>query len=80
MDVEHAEGRVLAGMQFILSEVRPVLIIEMHGPEAIAAAWSQLQRHSYDLYCLPKMEFADAPDQIVQLAHYLARPRDTANA
>ena len=76
MDVEHAEGLVLAGMEKTLTEIRPTLIIEMHGPQAIREAWAKLEQHSYQLFRLPQIERAMNVDQIVPLRHYLALPAD----
>ena len=80
MDVEHAEGLVLAGMAQTLSTIRPALIIEMHGPHAIRDAWARLEQHSYELFRLPQMERAMNVEQIVPLGHYLALPPERATA
>jgi FkbM family methyltransferase len=80
MDVEHAEGLVLAGMQQTLAELRPALIIEMHGPEAIADSWAELRRHSYELLRLPQMRRAMKLEEVVPLGHYLALPEERAGA
>lgn len=78
MDVEHAEGMVLAGMSQTLSEIRPTLLIEMHGPQAIREAWAQLEQHSYELFRLRQVERVLNVDQIVPLGHYLGLPAKRA--
>lgn len=72
IDVEHAEGRVLRGMQQLLSTRKPLIVIEMHGPEAIAEAVSALQQHSYSFMSADLKRIAAA--DIVPLGHYLAAP------
>jgi FkbM family methyltransferase len=78
MDVEHAEGLVLAGMSHALAEIRPTLIIEMHGPQAIREAWTELKQRSYQLFRLPQLEPVMNLDHVVPLGHYLALPAESA--
>jgi FkbM family methyltransferase len=49
MDIEGGEGLALAGMQQLLAEARPVLLIELHGEQAARQVWEQLQAHGYHL-------------------------------
>ena len=74
MDVEHAEGRVLRGMSGLLSERKPLVIVEMHGPEAIAEACAEFSRHRYRLAKLPELSAVDSAADVVPLAHYAATP------
>ncbi len=74
MDVEHAEGRVLKGMQETMSSLRPTLLIEMHGRAAIGEAWEQLRRAGYRVQLLPGMaEVADGL-HIPELSHCVCTP------
>lgn len=52
MDIEGAEGAALAGMRRLLSEQDPVLLIEMHGPEASRSAWEELKELGYQIRSL----------------------------
>lgn len=73
MDVEHAEGYVLEGMTQVLEIYHPLLVIEMHGPEAIAQAWRELQTHSYDLMRIDTSTRIASQDEITY-GHYFAAP------
>lgn len=74
MDVEHAEGRVLKGMNWVLRTLRPLVILEMHGAEAIAEAYQELCIHHYSLMILPSLKPVYSIENIVSLSHYLACP------
>jgi FkbM family methyltransferase len=50
VDVEGAEGLVLAGMRRILGSARPSLLIEVHGPEAAQVTWDLLIAARYRLH------------------------------
>lgn len=52
MDIEGGEGPALKGMARLLKEIRPILLIELHGPEAAQAAWQQLNEADYSLHRL----------------------------
>ena len=75
LDVEHAEGRVLRGMRRLLSEGKPLIIIEMHGDEAIADAYAALKSCAYRLYH-PTLQAVQSQAEIEGLGHYLAAPAD----
>lgn len=49
MDIEGGEGMALAGMPRLLKEVRPVLLIELHGEEAARQVWGCLKANRYTL-------------------------------
>jgi FkbM family methyltransferase len=49
MDIEGGEVLAVRGMERLLAEVRPVLMIELHGQAAAAAVWESLKRHGYVL-------------------------------
>jgi FkbM family methyltransferase len=70
IDVEGAEVLVLEGMSRVLSERRPVLIIEMHGKNAEVERL--LNAAGYDVENLDGLEAVSrAPDTV----HAIARPR-----
>ncbi len=50
MDIEGGEVVALPGMRRLLSEVRPLIFLELHGPEAAQAAWDELHRVGYRIY------------------------------
>ena len=47
MDIEGGEVLALVGMARLLSEARPLLLIELHGPESALAAWDTLTAAGY---------------------------------
>jgi FkbM family methyltransferase len=49
MDIEGGEVLALPGMQRLLGEVHPLLILELHGPEAAGLAWETLSTAGYRL-------------------------------
>jgi hypothetical protein len=49
LDIEGGEVLALPGMRALLQDVRPLLLLELHGPEAIALAWETLTRGGYRL-------------------------------
>jgi FkbM family methyltransferase len=74
MDVEHAEGRALRGMKSVLLRHQPLILIEMHGPEAIREAFGEIANADYTLYRLPTMDRIKEVSEIVPLTHFLAMP------
>ena len=75
MDVEHAEGRVLKGMKNTLHSLRPTLLIEMHGREAIREAWESLEEAKYSVQLLPSSQLIHNSSDIPELSHCLCRPQ-----
>jgi FkbM family methyltransferase len=72
MDIEGGEVLALPGMRRALSEARPTILMELHGPEAAQAAWSELQLAGYricrmekDYPVIPSLESLDWKAYIV---------------
>ncbi len=74
MDVEHAEGRALRGMKSLLRRHKPLVFIEMHGPEAIREAFGEIVSSDYQLFKLPAMDSVKEMNEIAPLSHLLAMP------
>jgi FkbM family methyltransferase len=49
MDIEGGEVLALPGMKRLLDEARPILLLELHGPEAAQVAWEALTSRGYRL-------------------------------
>jgi len=49
MDIEGGEVLALPGMRRLLSEAHPLLLLELHGPEAAQVAWTELTNRGYSL-------------------------------
>ena len=54
IDIEGGETLALAGMERVLKKKRPLLLIELHGPEAALGVWNLLQRANYHWHRLTK--------------------------
>ena len=49
MDIEGGEVMALPGMQRILAEARPLMLMELHGPESSRVAWEILTTAGYEV-------------------------------
>ena len=49
MDIEGGEVLALPGMRRILAEARPLMLMELHGPESSRAAWETLTAAGYTI-------------------------------
>jgi FkbM family methyltransferase len=78
MDVEHAEGRALRGMKSVLQRYKPLVFIEMHGPEAIRDAFGEIVNADYRLFKLPALDRVQEMNEIGLLSHLLAMPASSA--
>lgn len=80
LDVEHAEGRALRGMQSVLQRYKPLVFVEMHGQEAIREAYGEITNADYRLFKLPALDRVNQINEIALLSHLLARPASGAKA
>jgi len=66
MDIEGGEVLAVQGMQRILAELRPLMLIELHGHEAARAIWSALVGAGYTIHRMqagfPKVESIELLD------------------
>jgi FkbM family methyltransferase len=76
MDIEGGEVLALPGMQRILAEARPVMLMELHGPESSRVAWETLTAARYEI-CWMRHGFPPVPtlEAMGWKAYILARPR-----
>jgi FkbM family methyltransferase len=49
MDIEGGELLALPGMRRLLRETHPLILLELHGPEAARMAWDELSRAGYHI-------------------------------
>ena len=49
MDIEGGEVLALPGMRRVLAEARPLMLMELHGPESSRAAWETLTAAGYTI-------------------------------
>jgi FkbM family methyltransferase len=75
MDIEGGESLAFAGMQRLLREARPIVLVELHGPEACSAAWEAFGAAAYRMTAVrsgyPAIE---DPDRLGWKAHLAAFP------
>ena len=50
MDIEGGETLALSGMRRLLNETHPLILLELHGPEAARHAWDILNEAGYRIY------------------------------
>lgn len=74
MDIEGGEVLALPGMQRLLAEAHPILLMELHGPEAAKTTWEILTRAGYRIcqmqpgyLAIPSLEMLDWKAYIVAL-------------
>lgn len=60
MDIEGGEVLALPGMRRLLLEARPIILLELHGPEAGQAAWECLTSAGYQI-CQMEPGFPEVP-------------------
>lgn len=74
MDIEGGEVLALPGMQRILTEHHPLLLLELHGPESEKVAWQTLTEAGYSLHEMqngyPRIE---NPQQLGWKAYLIAQ-------
>ncbi|KAA3642941.1 MAG: FkbM family methyltransferase [Chloroflexi bacterium] len=75
LDIEGGEVLAMPGMQRLLAEAKPVLFIELHGPEAARVVWDTLTEHGYSLHIMQRGYPAiTAFEDLDWKAYLVARP------
>lgn len=77
VDVEGGETMVVSGMQRIFREIRPVLLMEIHGPEAARAVWVAFEAADYEMVSMhhPARPI-DNPQALKWKSYVVGRPRE----
>jgi FkbM family methyltransferase len=76
MDIEGGEVLAIKGMDRILEEVRPLLLVELHGHEAARAVWESLVRHGYSVHRMqPRFPQVNSVAQLDWKAYIVGRPK-----
>lgn len=75
MDIEGGEVLALPGMRRLLTEARPLLLLELHGPQATRLAWEMLLQAGYAI-CRMQRGFppVSSPDALDWKAYLVAKP------
>ncbi|TAK11228.1 MAG: FkbM family methyltransferase [Anaerolineae bacterium] len=75
LDIEGGEVLALPGMRRLLAEARPVVLLELHGPESAAAAWAAFIAAGYSLHRMAAgLPRVTALDELDWKAYVVARP------
>lgn len=75
MDIEGGEGPALAGMERVLREARPIVLVEIHGPESARAVWNALTGTGYRLHHITESYPAvESPDSLPWKSYLISLP------
>lgn len=75
MDIEGGEVLALPGMARILAEARPLVLLELHGPQSVQAAWQALSAAGYSIHRLDTdYSPVNSPEELDWKAYLLGRP------
>ena len=77
MDIEGGEVLALPGMQRVLNEARPLMLMELHGPESSRVAWETLTAANYQI-CWMRHGYPAVPslEAMGWKAYIVARPKE----
>lgn len=75
LDIEGGEVLALPGMKNLLARKKPILMMELHGPESEEVAWNTLMALGYHLYRMGhENELVHSKQQLGWKAYILALP------
>jgi FkbM family methyltransferase len=79
MDIEGGEVLALPGMKKLLAEARPLMLMELHGPESSRAAWETLTSAGYRLHWMRKgLPEIPSLEEMGWKAYIVAAPNEKA--
>ncbi len=75
MDIEGGEVLALQGMRRLLAEARPLLLLELHGPESARTAWETLTAAGYTILRMqPGYPVVKSLEELDWKAYIIAKP------
>lgn len=78
MDIEGGEVLALPGMRRVLTEARPLMLMELHGPESCRAAWETLTAAGYEIFWMrPGYPVISSLEELGWKAYIVAKPLPT---
>jgi FkbM family methyltransferase len=81
MDIEGGEVLALPGMHRVLTEARPLMLMELHGPESCRAAWETLTASGYEIcWMRPGFPVISSLEALGWKAYIVAKPRPQTGA
>jgi FkbM family methyltransferase len=76
IDIEGGEVLAFPGMRRLINEHSPVILLEIHGPEASQVAWDSLMEAGYHLHrLLPGYPVVDSYESLDWKAYLVAKPK-----
>ncbi len=76
MDIEGGEVLALPGMRRLLAEARPLMLMELHGPESSRLAWETLTAAGYEIRWMRKgFPIVPSLEAMGWKAYIVARPK-----
>jgi FkbM family methyltransferase len=76
MDIEGGEVMALPGMRRVLAEARPLMLMELHGPESSRTTWNILTAAGYQLYWMRRgFPLIPSLEAMGWKAYIVARPK-----
>lgn len=76
MDIEGGEVMALPGMKRMLAEARPLMLMELHGPESSRLAWETLTAAGYEIRWMEKgFPVVPSLEAMGWKAYIVARPK-----
>ncbi len=77
MDIEGGEVMALPGMRRVLREARPLMLMELHGPESSRVTWETLTAAGYEIcWMRPGYPVIPAREAMGWKAYIVAKPKD----
>lgn len=77
IDIEGGEILAMAGMENLLHEFRPILVVEVHGPEAVNVCWEALTAADYSIFHLEEhFPRVNNPQELDWKAYLVAIPNE----
>jgi FkbM family methyltransferase len=81
MDIEGGEVLALPGMQRLLVEAHPLMLLELHGPESCRAAWETLTAAGYEMcWMRPGYPVIPSLEALGWKAYIVAKPKPQTGA
>jgi FkbM family methyltransferase len=76
MDIEGGEVMALPGMRRVLAEARPLMLMELHGPESSRVAWETLTAAGYEIcWMRPGYPVVPSLEVLGWKAYIVAKPK-----
>ncbi|MCX6035922.1 MAG: FkbM family methyltransferase [Chloroflexi bacterium] len=76
MDIEGGEVLALPGMHRVLAEARPLMLMELHGPESSRVAWETLTAAGYEMcWMRPGYPVVPSLEAMGWKAYIVAKPK-----